>query len=169
MQIEPKLTEVDFDEAQHTHQSYASIQIKSPESERLSQPLASPGRRYLGQGIDVFITWALFLVLLAVFNKTGASGLQPDILAVVVAAGYFLFADSLPAGRSLGKLVLGMSVIDRTSGEYCTSRQSLVRNLLLLFLGGIDAFLVLFKKRQRLGDLVANTKVIRNNNCKLDE
>jgi len=80
--------------------------------------------------------------------------------------GYSIFFEWLWRGQTIGKRVLKLRVVD-ADGLRLTSSQIVIRNLLRLVdllpfcytVGG--AFLVLSPKLQRLGDLAANTVVIR--------
>jgi hypothetical protein len=78
-----------------------------------------------------------------------------------VGIGYFLLRDTLITGRSIGKFVVGLTVMDRQRNA-CGITKSIIRNL-LLFLPGpvIEFFAVAFARDgRRLGDLLAGTKVI---------
>ncbi|MFL0805621.1 MAG: hypothetical protein K6L81_18050 [Agarilytica sp.] len=54
-----------------------------------------------------------------------------------------------------------MYVISKSRGKPCSVFQSLVRNVFSPVLGVVDAIIILGKGRQRLGDLMANTVVIK--------
>ena len=122
--------------------------------------LASPGRRYVGELIDSLISAIIFMFFLSLGNSIGLSQGITGWLASLIAALYFLLSDGFPRGQSLGKKLLGISVIDSVTGESCSLKQSLFRNLLSPLLGIIDAFFILGKKRQRIGDKLAKTVVI---------
>ncbi|MFA0036226.1 RDD family protein [Vibrio sp. 10N.261.52.A1] len=124
--------------------------------------LASPGRRYVGELIDSLISAIIFMLFLSLGNSIGLSQDITGWSASLIAASYFLLSDGLPRGQSLGKKLLGISVIDSITGENCSLKQSLFRNLLSPLLGIIDAFFILGKKRQRIGDKLAKTVVIVN-------
>lgn len=72
---------------------------------------------------------------------------------------YFLFADGLRGGQSLGKRWIGMYVIDEKSGEPCTFGDSFIRNVFAA-LGPIDWIFIFGEKHQRLGDKAAGTIVV---------
>lgn len=125
--------------------------------------LASPKRRYLGQFIDILVTWAVFLGCLFTANELNIQQDYAGIFSVFVAAIYFVFSDALPKGQTLGKKILNIAVIDKRTGKYCTLWQSFLRNIFTPMLGAIDAVFILSKKRQRIGDMMANTIVVKNN------
>lgn len=93
------------------------------------------------------------------------------IIIVLVSFGevlYFTFWELATGGRSFGKLIVKLRVIER-NGMPLTFRSSVIRNLLRLVdvlpssyaIGLIS--LVLSDRNQRLGDLAAGTVVIRIN------
>ncbi|WLH82462.1 RDD family protein [Pseudomonas sp. FP2338] len=92
------------------------MEVSTPQSEyRKADNLAGLGRRLGGQWIDSLIT---FVVLFAVGRAAEFVGVSPDavgILAIGSAAAYYLFSDAMPNGQSVGKKLLGMSVIDERS------------------------------------------------------
>jgi uncharacterized RDD family membrane protein YckC len=83
------------------------------------------------------------------------------LAGVLVACAYLLLADALPHGQSFGKRVLDIAVIDQRTLQPCTFPQSLLRNLLLAFLGIFDWIFIFGGMRQRLGDMAAKTIVVR--------
>ncbi|MCX8905731.1 RDD family protein [Vibrio parahaemolyticus] len=161
VRIEPKFSDIDLDVCESS-EIIECTKYVSPEQSRLNKPLASPGRRYCGQFLDLIISWLLLLLLMFLLNEMGSSREQTDFISISVSAIYLIFSDALPRGQSVGKLMLGMSVIDKESGEYCSLWQSFIRNILNPLIGLIDAIFILSRKRQRIGDLAANTIVVKN-------
>ena len=125
-----------------------------------SHMLASPGLRYLGQLIDGVISISIFIFLLWVVTLIGLSQETASLIAFFGAAIYFLLSDGFAKGQSIGKKLLGMSVIDSVTGKSCSFPQSFFRNVLTPLIGMFDAVFILGKRRQRLGDKLANTIVI---------
>ena len=125
-----------------------------------SHMLASPGLRYLGQLIDGVISISIFIFLLWAITLIGLSQETASLIAFFVAAIYFLLSDGFAKGQSIGKKLLGMSVIDSVTGKSCSFPQSFFRNVLTPLIGMFDAVFILGKRRQRLGDKLANTIVI---------
>lgn len=104
-----------------------------------------------------------FLVgLLAAFALQSRSGIT---LGVVLGfAGYFIVLEGL-YGQTIGKRVAGIVVV-RRDGQPITFRQSAVRNLLRVVDGMFSyalglAVMLLNDDRQRIGDLAADTIVVR--------
>ncbi|GAL08346.1 hypothetical protein JCM19237_2900 [Photobacterium aphoticum] len=181
MRIEPKLTDIEVaDEgAEPSMSSCTKTDIPVPEQgsgahqnqnssapQNTSTPsprryLASPGRRYVGQMLDAIVAFAIIFALFAMGEALVLAQHHIDIMALGCGALYWIFADALPRGQSLGKRVLSMAVIDKDTGAYCSLWQSFLRNILTPIIGVIDAIFILGRKRQRLGDLAANTIVIK--------
>lgn len=128
----------------------------SPESVKLSHP----GKRYQGQFIDTLISLFIFGVTIYIVKTLGFEGQVSDILIIAIPFAYFVLSDALPGGQSLAKRWLKISVISKSTGKPCTLLQSITRNVFTPILGTFDAILILTKKRQRLGDLMANTIVV---------
>jgi len=95
-------------------------------------------------------------------------------LWLVVVAVYFIGAEGA-FGQTLGKWITGTIVIDR-GGQAPGFVKALVRTVLRLIevnpflVGGLPAGLALLltKRRQRLGDLLAGTYVVRSSDVKQD-
>ena len=125
------------------------------------QDLASLSDRLFGQILDSLIAFAPFIpagILVVISPSLG-------MLAIVAAGGYafyyILFADGFEGGQSYGKRFVNTAVIDGTTGEPCTFWQSFLRNVPLMLLGVIDWVFIFGQRRQRLGDKLANTFVVK--------
>ena len=130
--------------------------------------LATLTARFLAQLVDTAVALTLMFVLVfavifsaSIISSPGQTVLAfTMVLACVVCMVYVLLSDGLPGGRSLGKKLLGIEVIHATTGRPCTYSQSLVRNLVLSFLGPIDCVCIFGGRQQRLGDRAAQTIVV---------
>jgi len=121
--------------------------------------------RFFALQIDTFI--AFIFVFFAAF-RLGYLGPVISWSAVGLAFfGYFLLSEVL-FGNTFGKWSMGLCI--RTlNGRKCTRGQALTRSLLRLvevnpiLLGGLPAGLAIYfsKRRQRLGDRLAGTVVMR--------
>ncbi|MCA3928806.1 RDD family protein [Vibrio vulnificus] len=125
--------------------------------------LASPGRRCVGDWLDLVITGFIFVLSLWLLTQMDV---DVDVEAarigsVSLSVAYFLFCDCLPNGQSMGKRLVGLSVKSARTGQDCNVIQSIFRNALGALLGPIDSLFILGKKRQRLGDKLVNTIVIK--------
>ncbi|MFJ2710853.1 RDD family protein [Pseudomonas sp. NPDC087346] len=124
--------------------------------------LAGLGRRWGGQMIDSIITFVLFYIVGLTAKFVGFPPSVVGILALGSGAAYYLFSDAMPNGQSLGKKLLGMSVIDERSYLSCNLYQSFMRNITTPFLSILDWIFIFFGSRKRLGDMLASTIVIRS-------
>lgn len=85
----------------------------------LKQPLkAALLARLMAKGVDLFI-----VCILAIFFYP---------MGVLLALAYIGVADSLPGGQSVGKKLMGFSVISLEDGTPCNFKQSVIRNLPIL-------------------------------------
>jgi uncharacterized RDD family membrane protein YckC len=159
------------------------ISVHTPEGVTLDVPLAGVGSRFVAQFVDQVIQWS---VLLALFigltvpaallfpedDAAGAEGILALGIAVfllavfVVQFGYHVAFETWGAGRTPGKRWAGLRVV-KEDGAPVDFTSSAVRNLLRLvdglpfaYLVGIVAVLA-SAKNQRLGDMTANTIVVR--------
>jgi uncharacterized RDD family membrane protein YckC len=119
--------------------------------------LASLNDRFFAQVIDSFIYIGILILSVSILPESMVS------VGIILGIFYLLFSDALHGGQSLGKKVFQISVVDMTSRKPCTPMKSLIRNLPLTFLGIIDWMFIFSEKRQRLGDKLANTIVIKKN------
>lgn len=88
--------------------------------------------------------------------------------AFVVVGGFaaFLCRDYLLGGRSIGKRIFGLSVVDKNTGEPVTGGRLVLRNL-FLFLYPVDGGFLLFSGRS-LSERTSYTRVIRaRNRCEV--
>ena len=121
--------------------------------------LASLWERWSAQLLDGFFYVLLFFIAgLPFFVLAGGLGM---FVGSAVAGLYLLFQDGMAGGRSWGKKIAGTRVIDAETGAPCSIGQSLVRNLLLAVLNIFDWIFIFGDTRQRIGDMVAKTYVVR--------
>lgn len=114
--------------------------------------LASVRARVLARSIDFAIAFLLLIGTLSVIlNETFGS---------LIMCLYLGLADGWPNGRSLGKLCCGLRVVDIATGRPIGMAQSLGRNLTLLIFP-YELIALLCDQRQRFGDRLANTYVLR--------
>ena len=135
------------------------IPIKTPEGVCFSLPLAGPVSRFLAWLIDAL------LIAAGAFNKDLMTGFTL-LGSFVVATGYSIVFEWIWHGQTPGKRALGLKVMD-VRGWRLRFSQVAIRNLMrildalpLLYLVGGTAIL-LSRQAQRLGDMVANTAVVK--------
>lgn len=147
------------------------LQIKTPEGIAFSQLLASPVTRMLAWVVDLLLIMSGMMLLsygilfLTLLNPDLASAFQ-ILLWFVLPIAYGILCEWLWRGQTLGKKLLRLRVVD-AEGLRLTFNQVVIRNLLrfvdslpvVYLVGGV---VCLFSQRsQRLGDIAANTIVIR--------
>jgi len=132
------------------------------------QPYGQAQLQYVGVGlpflavlIDSIIIGVVAGILTFLFRDApGLSG----FLTAIIAIGYFIVMEATQ-GATLGKMALGLRVV-KTNGAPITWTDSIIRNLLRiidsLFFYLVGAILIWTSPlKQRLGDRVANTVVVR--------
>jgi uncharacterized RDD family membrane protein YckC len=129
----------------------------------LNHDLAARGDRLIAQFLDSLVAVLVIIVSARFSNLSTKIGEIVRIFGILAALFYILCADGLKGGQSYGKRIVGICVIDATSGKPCTFIKSLLRNITLAFLGLIDWVFIFSEKRQRLGDKLANTIVVSKN------
>jgi uncharacterized RDD family membrane protein YckC len=89
-----------------------------------------------------------------------------NVVALVGAAVYLLLRDGI-GGQSLGKLVVGLVVVNIRTGRFCSWKDSALRNVFVVIPGANVAavfleFITILRdpQGQRLGDRLAQTQVI---------
>ena len=158
---------------------YEVLTVETPENIELKLPLAGFGPRFLALFIDSLIQGAatvllifVLMILIAIMAPTGPGAsmfllmLAMVMGVVLVTLGYFVAFEWAWNGQTPGKRLTGIRVVKR-GGLPLGVRDVLLRNLVRL----VDYFpsygmigLVSFfasASQQRLGDLVADTVVVR--------
>jgi uncharacterized RDD family membrane protein YckC len=124
-------------------------------------PYGSRGSRAGAQLLDAVVMVVPAIAAAVLSGVSESAGVVALLIAALFAMGYYLFADAMDGGQSFGKRALDLAVIDASSGAPCSITQSFVRNILLYVLGPIDWVFIFGERRQRLGDKLANTIVVR--------
>lgn len=144
------------------------ITIPTPEGVALELTLAGLGSRAIAGGIDLVLKLLLVgLILLGLVGALGATA----ALVILPAAGltillYDVLLETLNGGRTLGKRFCGLRVV-RSSGRPVDLAASMIRNVLRLVDGIALSYaptivsIAVTARNQRLGDLAADTIVIR--------
>jgi len=161
------------------------LSISTPENVKLDFELASVGSRGVAVVFDMLVQYiliaAVMLVMLLIageesFNLIFSEGNTIYIVICLliiftVQFGYFLLFEFFMKGATLGKKIVGLKVM-MANGEPVSFSACLIRNFIRiadmlpgLYLVGILS--VLFTKRyMRIGDLAANTVVVKTKNVK---
>ncbi len=149
-----------------------SLVIETPEGVTFSFALASPVTRALAWAVDTAAALTLAYGATQVCRMIGA--FSPDwstalgvLLYFVISMVYCIVLEWRWNGQTVGKRLLGLRVIDE-QGLRLQLAQVVVRNVmrlidspppLLYLIGGIAA--AVSRHQQRLGDMAANTVVVR--------
>jgi len=122
--------------------------------------LASLGERLVGQFLDGLIYLAI--IVLGSMLDMIANTYFGFFVGLGFAILYLLFQDGLGEGQSLGKRVVKTRVIDEGTFHSGSFGQSFGRNLVLCVLGWIDWLFIFGERRQRLGDRLVHTLVVKD-------
>jgi uncharacterized RDD family membrane protein YckC len=149
----------------------SALLIKTPEGIIFSQPLAGPVTRFLAWLIDLLSIGALMYALASALRllqlvSPGFGGAALTLGYFIVSIGYGIFLEWSWRGQTIGKRLLRLRVVD-AEGMRLQFDQIVARNLVrfvdmlpaFYFVGGVTCWLN--RKCQRLGDIAANTVVIR--------
>ena len=145
------------------------VTIATPEGVSLDLLLAGLGSRFIATIVDVVIQLVLLIALYLVFTATTTNGFVVavfSIAAFLVLFAYDVLFEVANAGRTPGKLAVGLRVV-RRDGRPVDFVTSAVRNLLRIvdFLPSFyvigSVMIVATRDHQRLGDVAAGTVVVR--------
>ena len=162
-------------------EDYEVVTIETPEALELRLPLAGFGPRLLALVVDWLIQGVVVVVLIIIFAFViaGMAAANPGdmgfitvamigmiLLIILATVGYYIVFEWLWNGQTPGKRAVGIRVVKR-GGLPLTPVDILIRNIVRLvdllpssYLIGVFSFF-LSKNQQRLGDLAADTVVIR--------
>jgi uncharacterized RDD family membrane protein YckC len=148
------------------------LTIRTPEGIVFSQLLAGPVTRFLAWMIDLLCIVALLIALNLILGflsivSSNATFAVSALGYFIISIGYGMLLEWAWRGQTIGKRALRLRVVD-VEGMRLQFNQIVTRNLLravdslpaIYFVGGLTCW---FNSRcQRLGDIAANTIVIRN-------
>ena len=149
----------------------STLQIRTPEGIVFSQLLAGPVTRFLAWLVDAGVIIAMVMVMGFVLGML--SIISADLAGAASALGYFVISigygitcEWFWRGQTIGKRLFRLRVVD-VAGMRLQFNQVVTRNLLrfvdalpvMYFVGGVACWLS--PKCQRLGDIAANTVVLR--------
>ncbi len=147
-----------------------TISITTSQNIELEYELGSLGDRIVGRIIDWLILIAYIVIVILFISYAGRGMSEAGTLIMFLfflpVVFYDLVSEIVLNGQSVGKKVMGIRVIS-LNGDQPTLSQYLIRWLFRIvdfsFLGGLVALIVVAvsEKRQRLGDMIAGTVVIK--------
>lgn len=148
------------------------LQIRTPEGIVFPLTLAGPVARSLAWIIDGFVMIILTMIALWAMGSIGVVSADIAMAATFlsffsISIGYPIVLEWFWRGQTLGKRLLRLRVMD-AQGLRLKPSQVVVRNLLrfvdslpaMYAVGGMSC--LLSRRCQRLGDVAANTIVVRN-------
>ncbi len=147
----------------------SKISIVTPQNIELDYELGSVGDRIVAGLVDIAIMIAYSIVagiILAFSNIHGSTQVVVSTIIFLPVMFYSLFSELLMHGQTVGKRVMSISVISLTGNQPAFS-QYLIRWLFRLIDIWLSSYLLAIiviavsEKRQRLGDIVANTTLIK--------
>lgn len=135
--------------------------------------IADLGPRIAAAIVDIIIIWVILFVLLGVVGFGAAVGGRGMFLGTPFIAGvfllpilYFTIFEAYVGGQTPGKMVVKIKVV-KENGAPCDLVGALIRNIMriidqlpFLYLLGL-IIIATSDKNQRLGDMVANTLVVK--------
>lgn len=126
-------------------------------------------RRFLAFMIDMIIAYGGMIALWCFGPGGGPEHLMYPTVKFWMTGAYWLgylwlyaygiFKDCLFGRRSLGKLCMGLWIIDTESQAKVSYKQLILRNI-TFFIVQVECVVVLILRGKRLGDMVAKTKVV---------
>lgn len=161
------------------HSPTQTLTIRTPEGVEFSLLLASPVTRFLAWLIDVSIISVASSVVHSVFSLFAFFSIDFStalslVVYFIISIGYGIAMEWYFNGQTLGKRLLKLHVMD-VQGMRLSFSQIVIRNLLrfvdslpLFYLvGGLSC--LVSNHMQRLGDLAANTIVIRSDETQVPD
>jgi uncharacterized RDD family membrane protein YckC len=127
--------------------------------------MASRTARLFARLFDCGILIAILMPSILI-NGTPGKFLGDGLLLQISTLVFFLylfFEDAL-GGQSIGKRVMRIAVVGATSRRPCNLFQSLIRNLSILVFSVFDVLMIVGNKKLRLGDRIAGTIVVVEEN-----
>ena len=145
------------------------ISIVTPQNIELEYELGSVGDRIVAGLVDIAIMIAYCIVAGIVLNYASLHNTTQVVITTIIflpVMFYSLFSELLMHGQTVGKRVMSIRIISLTGNQPAFS-QYLIRWLFRLIDIWSSSFLLsiiiiaVSEKRQRLGDIVANTTLIK--------
>ncbi|HMQ49946.1 MAG TPA: RDD family protein [Saprospiraceae bacterium] len=155
-----------------------SIEIRTTQNVVIEYELANLRERIFAFIIDLLLVGAFYLLFMMILLTVASESVFSSSIVMMVVYGivpfggmmlYHLMSEVLSNGQSWGKRSMGIKVV-RLDGEEPGLSDFLLRSVFhvvdTIFSGGILAALLISSssKNQRLGDMTANTTVIRLRN-----
>ncbi|GIN90940.1 transporter [Siminovitchia terrae] len=159
------------------------VGVKTPEFVSIQFQLAGLGSRMAAYMLDWLILGVMnvIIIIIPLILFIDGNPLYDDLTSIVMAIliialfvlnwGYFIFMEFYFGGKTIGKRVLGIRVI-QDNGHSLTLLSSFIRNFMRIVdslpAGYLTGLLMIFfhPKHKRVGDLVAGTMVVHERKAK---
>ena len=154
------------------------LALRTTQNVVIEYPAAKLFERIVAAVIDLLIililSWFFIYIFVQFFETMGADSMIQRfvfMLPVLIIILYHTLSELLANGQSLGKKALGIRVV-RLDGQKAGFREALLRALVLfldlVFSMGVLGILTIStsRRKQRLGDMAANTVVIKSSPSK---
>lgn len=155
--------------------------IVTPEGVLLEFDEAGIGSRTLAMALDLTLQLIAFFTFLFMLGLAAGTGSIPESVAIIVFVvsflvillGYPIAMETITRGKTLGKMALGLRVVT-FEGAPIQFRQAAIRGSMGLIDFYFPPFFIamwvvlLTRRGQRFGDMVANTIVIRERQARAD-
>ena len=101
-------------------------------------------------------------IFMDMFKQPSIQNMSYILIFMLLAFLYpvtFVFRDVIFKGRSIGKRIFGLHILDKTTSEPASIKQRIIRNL-FFFVYPVDG-IILIATKESIGDKVVNTVVIK--------
>jgi len=110
--------------------------------------------------VDTMICAGIMMVIVGIFHKIPILGTMPFMIGIAFILMFFRDV----FGKSIGKYLFGLNIVDLRSKNKAKFYQRLLKNITVPF-SIIEIPIVVFsKKHQRIGDLLAKTEITIDEN-----
>ncbi len=150
------------------------LALKTTQNVVIEYPAATTFERIIAGILDLFIvgilSWFFIFFTSSFFERFGVDRMGEVFLILmplVILIAYHTLSEYFANGQSVGKRVLGIRVV-RVDGQRAGMREAVLRSIVLIIdlvlsSGVIGSLLIATsRRRQRLGDMAANTVIIKS-------
>jgi uncharacterized RDD family membrane protein YckC len=153
-----------------------TVEITTTQNVAITYELASVGERIAAYLLDLFIVFGVYILLWLTLGLSSYGTWLAEsshllafwiyLFPLALFFSYHLLMEGFASGQSLGKKAIGIRVL-RADGKEATFSDYLLRAILqlldIIFTTGMLAILLISSTQnsQRLGDMAANTLVVR--------
>ena len=112
---------------------------------------------FVGASVYTFLALNLDFARYPSFQNAGVALLF--VLLVLLCPVLFVFRDVIFKGRSIGKRIFGLYILDKNTNEPASIKQRIIRNL-FFFIYPVDG-IILIANKESIGDKTSNTVVVK--------